>query len=144
MEEEGEEMRRKRGKRDSELYQEGNFSFRGQPTLSFEEAFPSIEDVMIEVREFGSGPFGQAAKVTYRKGQFGNIIDCKKYECTAGGFDISQILDDMVRENKTKLETTKFCKGYEATPTRRRRASCDHYFKIKVDITYRESGEEPE
>ena len=134
-------MGKKRQKKASEIFKEGGFPFC-QPGPSFEEAYPKIEDIKVEVEESGRNLyFGrvQSIKNTYNKNNLGEFIDCHNPKCLGGGFSIGQILDDMVSENQTNLETSKFCQGSESSPKGRRKYPCEHYFKIKVDIKYKET-----
>lgn len=130
----------KRHKKASEVFESGRFTFC-QPGLSFEERYPTIEDVTVKIKETGSKLyFGRVPSVerTYPKNSFGEFIDCSNPKCYGGGFSIGRILNDMVRNNKTHLETSEFCMGCEASPKLRRWYPCDHYFKIKVDLKYKE------
>jgi len=132
-------MGRKRQKKASEIFQEGGFTFT-KPGRSFEEAYPTIEDVTVEVEETGPKIFfgrAKSRKHTYQKNTLGEFIDCSNHDCLAGGFSIGLTLDRMVRENQTHLETSEFCQGCESSPKGRKKYPCEHHFKIKVNIKYK-------
>lgn len=117
----------------------GERKFVPEEQISFEEAFPEIEDVNVEVKETGKMYFKEWDEVTktYRKQELGEYINCTNHLCYNGGFSIGDILREMIREGQTELKTNKFCKGYESSPKGRRHSSCVNYFEIKVHIEYK-------
>lgn len=123
----------------SELFQKRG-PFFGEK-VSFEKAFPTIEDVLVEVKEQGQGAFGD--KIRYKKSSIGEYIDCSNPLCYNGGFSIGRILRKMIENKQTELETSKFCKGYEGSPKGKRRyRNCINRFKIKVNIKYKKEEKE--
>lgn len=119
-------------KKASEVFNETKFPFTKKG--SFDEAFPEIEDVTIEVKEDGK-------KSSYSK-QFGieEYIDCTNPLCYRGGFSIGSILREMVSKKQTELETSELCRGHEGSPKGKRiDRQCVNFFEIKVFIKYRES-----
>lgn len=134
-------MEKKRQKKATEIFEEEGFTFT-KSGLSFEEAYPTIEDVTVEVEETGPKIFFgrvKSIKNTYKKNTFGEFIDCSNTDCLAGGFSIGLILDEMVRKNETHLETSEFCQGSEISPKGRIKYPCENHFKIKVDLKYKKS-----
>ena len=129
-------MARKDRMKASELFNKSNPFFAKK--VSFEEAFPKIEDVKIVVEEDGKDVRDWNRKSHYGR-DVGEFIDCSNLICYGGGFSIGSILRDMVRENKTHAEERKFCKGYEGSPKGRDKyRDCINSFKVTVDIIYKE------
>ena len=133
--------KRDRRQKASDVFRESEFVFAQK--VSFEEAFPEIEDLTVEVEESGHGVSEWNRKRTYRKQNFpGEYIDCSNPLCYNGGFSIGSILREMVRNRQTELETSKLCQGNEGSPKGRRiYRKCMNFFKIKVSIKYREASE---
>jgi hypothetical protein len=65
-------------KKASDVFNEADFVFTGK--VSFDEAFPQIEDVVVEVRESGHGVRGDTRRV-YRKPSLGEHINCSNPIC---------------------------------------------------------------
>lgn len=112
------------------------------PKTTFEKAFPQIEHIRVEVIESGEGINDWNEKRTYSKHDMGEYINCHNKRCYNGGFSIGQIIRQMIYENKTELETTEFCQGYEGSPKGRKKyQDCMNYFEIKVGIKYKDESE---
>jgi hypothetical protein len=126
-------------KKASDIFNESNLVFGRKVT--FDEAFPQIEDLKVEVIESGHGIIGQSRKSFYRKQYFpGEYINCSNPLCYNGGFSIGSILREMVSNKQTELETTESCQGYEGSPKGRRKyKGCLNFFKIKISIKYKEN-----
>lgn len=122
----------------SDVFRESNLAFAKK--VSFDEAFPEIEDLTVEVEESGHGVSDWHRKSTYRKQNLpGQYIDCSNPLCYNGGFSIGLILRQMVRNKQTELETSKLCQGNEGSPKGRRiYGKCMNFFEIKVSIKYKE------
>jgi len=137
-------MRRKRTLKASDVFREREFVFGDK--VSFEKAFPMIEDVQVEVEEDGYGPGsrqGIFGPYRYSPPHMGEYINCSNPICYNGGFRIGEILRQMIREKQTDLETSKTCQGYEGSPQGRRKyRECINHFEIKVHIKYKEEKEE--
>lgn len=124
----------------SDVFRETNFLFSRK--ASFDEAFPEIEDIVIEVAEDGHGVrhWGRDdPKRIYKKPHLpGEYVDCSNPLCYNGGVSVGSIIRDMVRERATKRETSEICHGYEGSPKGRRKySSCMNFFKVKISITYK-------
>jgi hypothetical protein len=133
----------KRDKRQkaSDIFREGNFAFTQK--VSFDEAFPQIDKITVTVEEDGYGVGEWNRRRTYSKERLGEYIDCSNPTCYNGGFSIGSIIREMVREQKTEIETTKRCQGYEGSPKGRRKyRDCINNFKIRVSIEYKPAGED--
>ncbi|AKI97035.1 hypothetical protein [Kosmotoga pacifica] len=134
--------KRDRRQKASDVFRESKFLYSKK--VSFEEAFPEIEDLTVEVEETGHGVSELNRKRTYRKQYFpGEYIDCSNPLCYNGGFSIGSILREMVKKRQTELETLKLCQGHEGSPKGRRiYRKCMNFFKVKVSIKYKEANEE--
>jgi hypothetical protein len=135
-------MGREDRKKASDVFKEANFVFSKK--VSFAEAFPQIEDLVIEVEESGRDVWHGSSKSTYRMDHLpGEYINCSNSLCYNGGFSIGSILREMVRNKQTEIETGKMCQGNEGSPKGRKiYRKCLNMFKIKVSLTYKK--EEPE
>ncbi len=126
----------------SDVFRESNFVFAKK--VGFDEAFPEIEDLTVEVEESGHGIYEWNHKRSYGKHNFpGEYIDFSNPLCYKGGFSIGSILREMVRNKQTELETLELCQGNEGSPKGRRiYRKCANFFKIKVSIEYKKSKKE--
>lgn len=121
----------------SDIFSESNYVFAKK--VGFDEAFPEIEDVTVEVEETGDGVYGKGS-LAYRKPHVGEFIDCSNPLCYNGGISIGSFLREMIRNRQTELETSKMCQGYEGSPKGRRvYRRCFNFFKIKVSVKYKEN-----
>ncbi len=120
----------------SDVFNQTNFVFADK--VSFDEAFPEIEDVVVEVKEPGN-ILRRESKGIHRKPYLGEYIDCSNPLCHNGGFSIGTILREMVRDRQTELETYKICQGAEGSRKGRRKyRDCMNFLEIRVSIKYRE------
>jgi hypothetical protein len=124
----------------SDVFRESNYLFSKK--VGFDEAFPQIQDLTVEVEESGRGVGDWKRKSTYGKQNFpGEYINCRNSLCYNGGFSIGLILREMVRNKQTDLETSESCKGNEGSSKGRRiYGKCMNFFKIKVSIKYKEES----
>lgn len=122
----------------SDVFRETSYTFAKK--VSFDEAFPEIEDFTIEVEESVKGISDLGRKATFRKQNFpGEYMKCSNKYCYKGGFSIVDILREMVSSKQTNLETLKKCQGNEGSPKGKRiYRSCTNFFTVKVLIKYRE------
>lgn len=130
-------MSRDRIMKASDVFNESNFVFSRK--VSFEEAFPTIKEVIVNVEE--SNIYGQTKnRVCKSSNGMGEYIDCSNSSCYNGGFSIGHILREMISKKETDSETELHCQGYEGSAKGRRRyRSCDHWFKAKVHVDYKET-----
>jgi hypothetical protein len=128
-------------KKASDVFRDTNYVFSRK--MKFEEAFPEIEDINIEIEEKGYGVYGELSRKSYTKQNMpGEYVDCSNPSCYNGGFSIGQILRDMVGNKQTDAETSKGCQGYEGSPKGRRRyRSCINFFTIRAHIDYKPTPE---
>ncbi len=119
----------------SDVFREATFVFAEK--ASFDEAFPQIADIRIEV-EIGHAPSGNRKRVYTRPHVPGEYIDCDNSLCYNGGFSIGEVLRDMVGKGETGRSGSAICRGYEGSPKGRRKyRDCLNYFRYKVQLTYR-------
>jgi hypothetical protein len=116
--------------------------FKKKPELftkkvSFEEAFPEIDNFQIEVEEIGlhSHPIKEQFDLQHPSSEY---FDCHNTRCYRGGVSIGKILRKMVRERLESFETTEICQGYEGSlKGKRKDQDCLTCFKIKVILKYK-------
>jgi len=108
--------------------------------VPFEQAFPEIKSFRAEVQTLSEGSrHVNYISVYTMDNKPGEYIDCRNPLCYNGGFSIGQILRDMVSKRQTHYEGSALCQGYEGSPKGRRHyRSCLSFWKIKVDIEYKE------
>lgn len=139
-------MGKKRQPKASELFAEGKLTFAQPSDKTFEEAYPTIEEVTVVVVETGDKIFSggmQSRTHTYGKKSLGEFIDCcSNPDCYGGGYTIGLTLDSMVYKKETHREISAPCGCAERTPTGRVRRWCRHHFNITVDIEYKESADQ--
>ena len=120
----------------SDIFKQTEYLFSKK--VSFEEAFPEIEDLTVEVEERGKGVREWDRKRTYGKKYLGEYIDCSNSICYNGGFSIGSILREMVKKKKTTEEGSVSCQGYEGSPKGRiRYRSCINFFNYNISIKYK-------
>lgn len=128
-------------KKASDVFQKTNYAFAEKTT--FEKAFPSIDDINIEVSEDGDGVSEWRSNRYYNKISAGEFINCSNSLCYNGGFRLGDIIRHMVRNKLTEYETTKSCQGYEGSPKGRKRyGKCYNSFDVKIKIKYKEEQEQ--
>lgn len=124
-------------KKAMDVFNETNFVFSKK--VGFDEAFPMIEEIDVEVKEEGRVEQWNAESHYSKKYFPGEYINCHNPVCYNGGFSIGSIIRDMVRSRKTELEELKMCQGNEASPKGRKvYRKCFNMFRIKVKIVYKE------
>lgn len=122
----------------SDVFKNSNFVFASK-TDSFDKAFPNIEDVKVELKEYGEDVDQWSHNRTYSKQYFpGEYIDCSNKLCYNGGISIGSIIRDMIYNKQTEFETSKLCQGHEGSPKGRRiYRKCLNSFELKVSLKYK-------
>lgn len=129
-------MSRDKRMKASDVFQESEYLFVQK--TSFDEAFPQISEVSVEVTQTGRGVSQLLNKLTYTKQSLGEFINCSNPLCYNGGFSIGSILREMVNNKQSDLSTTRSCQGYEGSPKGRHRwGPCMNNFSVKVHIDYK-------
>ena len=102
-----------------------------QTLKRFEQAFPQIEDVTMEVREVGHMARHTEPSLIGKTSLVSGLLDCSNPSCRKGGFALRHILYEMVRDGKSELETGKKCQGQETG------RACLNVVTVKVSIKYK-------
>ena len=112
------------------------YFFRGNP-VSFEEAFPNIEEIKIEGTEgsLGSG-FSSGGKRVLNKKNLGGLEPCSNSVCEKGGYQLGDFISEMYHKKKTSKEDTIMCKGHE-NMGRDQSRECLNGFSVKIEIKYK-------
>lgn len=119
----------------SDIFKKTDFVFSRK--VSFEEAFPMIEDIDIKVEHLGHYGVGEWNKIQNYK-RTGEYIDCTNSLCYRGGFSVGALIRKMIDANQTHLESHEFCRGYEGSPKGKRRyRSCTNSWNVTIDIKYK-------
>ncbi len=88
----------------------------------FEEAFPGLEDAIIEYRAARpSGAFQTdrprpTTRISLRTRV--PIMHCLNHQCSNGGYDVTAIVREMLAQRETQREGRVECGGREAEPGR--------------------------
>jgi hypothetical protein len=128
-------MSRRERDKASDIFRKTDFVFSKK--VSFEEAYPMIEDINIKVEHLGHYGVGEWNKVQHFK-RTGEYFDCTNSSCYGGGFSVGNLLRNMVGARGTHLEAHEFCKGYEGSPKGKRRyRSCTNSWNVTIDIKYK-------
>jgi hypothetical protein len=102
--------------------------------VSFEGAFPTVEDCRIEVSYEDLGRPKPPGRV-YTKPTLLGRIECADPHCVGGGLDISMMLGLAVAERRADFEGGQSrCQGHAYSSTGQ---SCLVHFTVKGTITYR-------
>ena len=126
----------KNRKKAQDIFNETEYVFVDKAT--FEKAFPTIEEISVEIIETGKNVYHSGQPIYYDKKTLGEYINCSNTQCYKGGFRIGRIIQKMVIDNKTDLEDTEFCQGHESSPKGRRIGSeCFNAFDYKIHIEYK-------
>ncbi len=106
--------------------------FRGNP-VSFEDAFPEIEEIKIEGTE---GDVAQKHKIVLNKKSLG--ISCSNSLCEKGGYqsELGNLISEMYRKKEVFKEDIVSCKGHE-NMGRGQTRRCLNHLCIKANITYK-------
>lgn len=108
---------------------------------SFEEAYPTIASLRVEVTEEEIGLSSASRTWTFTEKNFIHAVNCSNSMCYGGGVEIGWMIHDMARNKQTDHEEIKRCEGYEGSPKGRRRyRSCLHAFHIKAHVEYKEDN----
>ena len=122
-------------KKATEKFEESEFVFGSK--ITFEEAFPSIDDLKVIVTEAGKTKSRSPETRKYTK-PIGEYIDCTNPLCNGGGFSIANIIKGMVKDKETHCETTEVCKGSEGSPKGVKiYGPCMNSFQVKVEVKYK-------
>ena len=127
-------------KKAQDVFNDTNFTFSKKTT--FENAFPEIEKISVEVNERGKGVYSGFGASHFGKGNVGEYINCKNPKCYNGGFNIGEVIRSLYFRKETEAEGSAECQGREGTPKGRRLYDyCENRFTYKVKIEYKPKDE---
>lgn len=111
---------------------EGRFRVFG---VSFEEAFPELEDVVVEWEELGEdGPpmLGEKKRMSYKAGCLQGIIRCGNPSCQGGGLEVGLAISRAVQEGQTERTGVLVCSGWEG-----KEQPCIRSVTYRVQLIYK-------
>jgi hypothetical protein len=129
--------RREKRQKAQDVFNETDFLLSSKGT--FDDGFPTIDTIRVQVEEIGHGVDAEYNKRTYTKAHFpGEYVNCSNSLCYNGGFSLGEILRDMVSRLQMEKSAFKTCQGYKGSPKGRRNyGPCGNYFKVQVRLTYK-------
>ena len=107
-------------------------------TDKFEEAFPGVKNVRVELVVDGEGVNKYTNPTIYTRSNFpGEYINCVNPLCHGGGIGIAQQVRFMMDQKETYKEFSGSCRGNEGSPKGRRiYRPCCNFFKMKITVEY--------
>lgn len=126
-------------KKAQDIFMETKFVF-GTKT-KFEKAFPEIENITIEVIE--TGLYINDSRIShYNKTNTSEYVNCTNPMCYKGGFNLCNIIRDMIFKKDTERVGSAECQGNEGHhKSRDIRSKCLNSFSYKIQIEYYEQVE---
>ena len=104
---------------------------------SFDEAFPQVEDALVEYTEYELVSEKRSGTYNIR---YGGVMPCGNSRCRRGGYEVDRVMSDMIRGRVTEKEFQLRCPGDEGTPKGRNRGeNCYRSLKGKVKLKYKTS-----
>jgi len=103
--------------------------------VSFAQAYPNIEKLTIEVKEYkdfwkkNDGFYPYTTVLTEKS--FSEFVDCHSTSCDGGGFNINKILREIVEKGETSSEDSADCIGHIKIQR------CMHNFDYSIKATYK-------
>jgi hypothetical protein len=120
----------------SDIFKNTDYVFSTK--VSFDEAFPMIEDIKVVVEHRGHYGVHEWNRVQHYGKNIGEYVECTNSICYNGGFSVGNLVRIMVASKQTHLEKLEFCQGYEGSPKGKRRyRSCTNSFNVTIDIKYK-------
>ncbi len=118
----------------------GDFLIPREP-VSFDECFPQIRDIDVEVVESGLGVGDNSRVSRYSKEDIEEHVACSSPLCHNGGFRLADIIRNMVRRGDREFQATRECQGKRGSPRGRNknRNCCGNSFRIKITIEYKQT-----
>jgi hypothetical protein len=105
---------------------------------SFADTFPTIEELHVDVLESGSGVRPGFHRRGYDSASAKEFVNCSNSHCFNGGFNLGDILREVVKSGNTTSETDHYCQGYEGSPKGKKfYQTCDHSFRVKISARYK-------
>ena len=108
--------------------------------MSFDEVFPELEDVNINVKYLRGGG-REESSASFTKDNFpGNGLNCNNPVCKNGGLSpsiIRGLIKKMISEKKTEIKDHEFCNG-GSYRGHTRDNDCGWGFNIEIAAKYKE------
>lgn len=110
-------------------------------TRTFEEAFPEIEDIRVELKETGykiSPPYDRP--FVYTKDDLILKKSCSRPNCSGkgSGYNLQSIITTMVIKKETTHQELVCCNGYVGS--RKAGRDCLNYIDLNITIKYEEAA----
>lgn len=122
-----------RTKKASDVWRESYHPFHR--AISFGEAFPTIESLIVEVHETDGCSQNRSTFLDEFTAE--EFLDCGNPRCYRGGFRLGRILRRMVTSGEAEWAGTAFCRGHEGSPNGKRLdRPCDRHLSIKIKIKF--------
>ena len=84
---------------------------------TFQDAFPSLADAVVEYREEGKGANGEPRVVKASDDTLDGLIPCSNPGCKQGGFEVDLVFHEMIQANETSRGGVLACPGTERVGT---------------------------
>lgn len=85
---------------------------------TFEDAFPQLEDAIVEYREEGEGASGTTGRAAAAAETLEGLIPCSNPACRSGGFEVDLLFHEMIQAGQAEREGVLACPGTERTTPR--------------------------
>ena len=102
---------------------------------SFEEAFPEIEEIEVDVEETDLVETQRTLHYTIEN--IRGKVPCTNSQCTNRGVRLDSLISEMKREGDSHGEFTKSCEGVEKFGQNDHR-TCPHNFHVEIDLEFRD------
>ncbi|MGD0171437.1 MAG: hypothetical protein ABSB81_04845 [Halobacteriota archaeon] len=104
------------------------------PEVSFQEAFPDIDDICVELQE----NLHEKKHYWLAKNSIGEVVPyCSNRLCHDGGFELGPLIRDMYAKKEVEREDLLICPGHEHMGSRWNTRRCVNYCTVRVSIKYR-------
>ncbi|XAZ81796.1 hypothetical protein A6C57_26760 (plasmid) [Fibrella sp. ES10-3-2-2] len=119
---------------------EGNVFTREQTKMAaWDEYYLGIESIKVVFYEEGKGVYGHAR--TLHNSQVTPVLRCSNKLCSNGGYEIKDVIFDMIREKKTHKELSIECVGEETSAKGKRvYGNCENGANFVIEITFKEEA----
>ena len=102
---------------------------------SFEEAFPELEDAVVEWEGLGEGGppmLGGKKWMSYKAGCLQGIIRCSNPSCQGGGFEVGLAISRAVQEGRAERAGVLVCSGWEGEEQ-----PCTRSITYRIQVAYK-------
>jgi polysaccharide biosynthesis protein PslG len=99
-------------------------------TFRFEEVFPEIRSLAVEIIEQGSGNAGLGAR-RFSKNSVREFINCSSASCSGIGFWLGRLLRRMVRDGRRRLHVQAPCESRQESGT-----PCLNSFDVRIALEF--------